>query len=280
VYLLNDEMKPVVPGETGEIYIGGNGVARGYRNLPELTSRSFFPDPFSDKADARMYRSGDRGAVLPDGQIQFFGRIDSQVKIRGQRIELDEIGSNLHRHPGVDFAVVTMRTSDAGENYLVAHVKPLEDTPLSAVELQEFLLKSLPSAMVPSVFVRLKTIPLSANGKIDRNQLEVPSAENTLTSVSVRQAESPAEEALLAMVKELLDTDAVTVEDDFFLIGGHSLLGTQLVLRARAAFGVELTLRDLFVSSTVESLAATIEDKLIAELDAMTDEEAARNTIL
>jgi amino acid adenylation domain-containing protein len=279
VYLLDDAAKPVIAGETGEIYIGGNGVARGYRNRPELTARNFFSDPFSAEPGARMYRSGDRGAVMPDGQIQFFGRIDSQVKIRGHRIELDEIASQLHRHAAVDFAVVTLRTSDAGENYLVAYVLPQDGASLAAAELQEFLLQSLPSAMVPSTFVRLSAIPLSANGKVDRKQLEAPGPDNALTAVSVRQPNSPAEETLLAMVRELLETDAVTVEDDFFLIGGHSLLGTQLVLRARSAFGVELTLRDLFVSSTVESLAATIEDKLIAELDAMTDEEAARRTI-
>jgi len=231
-------------------------------------------DPFSAAPDARMYRTGDRARRLSDGQLQFLGRLDGQVKIRGQRIELDEIGAALYRHPGVHFAVVSVRQSTLGETMLVAYVLPEDGALPTASELQEFLAATLPSAMIPAEFVRLHSIPLSANGKIDRSLLEAPSADNLLSSQAGRAPGSATEELLLAMVCELLSTDKVSVEDDFFLIGGHSLLGTQLVLRARAAFGVELTLRDLFVSSNIESLAVTIETRLLAELEAMSEDEA------
>ena len=275
VYVLDEERAPVPPGQVGELYIGGTGVGRGYRNLPQLTAASFPPDPFSATPGARMYRTGDRGLVLADGQIAFRGRADTQEKIRGHRVELDEINAVLHRHPGIAFGVVLTAPDAMGEKQLVAHVLPAGGAQLSAAALQEFLARALPAYMVPAQFVLLRHVPLTANGKLDRAALERPSAANALAQAS-RAPASPLEELLLATVQELLATDEVTVEDDFFLVGGHSLLGTQLVLRVRAAFAVELTLRDLFETATIARLAAKVESLLIAELDALPEEEAVR----
>ena len=279
-YVLDEAGKPTRNGETGELFIGGAGVARGYRNRLDQTAHSFLADPFAKEPGARMYRTGDRAAILPDGQIRFLGRIDSQVKIRGQRIELDEISGALQRHPDVHFAVVDVRKDEAGENYLVGYILPEPEAQPKVADLHEFLQKSLPAAMIPAVYVALDSMPLSANGKLDRTLLADPSDDNALEHAEAgRGPEGPIEETLVRMVQELLGREGISVEDDFFLLGGHSLLGSQLILRAKAAFHIELTLRDLFVSSTVERLAVTIEDKLIAELDEMSDEEADRLTV-
>ena len=276
VYVLGDDGTGVPEGVAGEIYIGGAGVGRGYRNLPELTRQSFLPDPFSAEPHARMYRTGDRGVVLPDGQIGFCGRLDGQEKIRGQRLELDEITHVLHRHDSVAYATVVASAEAAGEKQLIAYVLPVNGTCPTASELQEFTARWLPSYMVPTQFVRLASVPLTPNGKLDRSALERPTPQNSLAAVSVREELTPIEGTLLAMVRELLGTDNASIEDDFFLIGGHSLLGTQLVLRVRATFGIDLTLRDLFEAATVEQLALKVESMLIAELEEMSEEEALR----
>ena len=276
IHLLNEDGSPTPEGSIGEICIGGGGVGRGYRNLPELTAASFVPDPFSPVAGARLYRSGDMGRLLPDGQIEFHGRRDFQEKIRGQRIELDEIGSVLHRHPKVDFAVVAALPNCSGEKRLVGYVLPHRSTELTSTELQEFLTQSLPCYMVPTAFVRLRSVPLSLNGKIDRSALEVPSLSNLLPAYASSAPQSELAEALLQIVRELLGCDNVGPEDDFFLAGGHSLLGSQLIMRVRDSFQVELMLRNLFEARTVERLALKIEELLIAQVDAMTEEEAQR----
>ena len=275
VYLLNERGEQVRDGEIGEIYIGGNGVGRGYRNLPDSTERNFLPDPFAGVPGARMYRSGDCGCRRADGEIEFRGRIDRQAKIRGQRVELDEIGSILMQYPGVDFAAATLSQSDAGEAQLIAHVLFSGDQPApNAQTLQQHLLRSLPEYMVPSAFVRLDSLPLSSNGKIDLATLPQPSDANHLPSGPRKEPATLVEEKLLAMVKELLDNPDISVEDNFFLAGGHSLLGMQLIIRLRNAFGLDLTLRQLFEGPTVERLAVLIENKLIDEVNSISDEEA------
>ena len=274
IYLLNEKKEKVSDGIAGEIYIGGNSVGRGYRNLPEATRDAFLPDPFASTPGARMYRSGDVGVRLPNGEIEFRGRLDRQVKIRGYRIELDEIGSVLHRHNHVAFATVIVSTSGKGENQLIAYVLPKADVVLTALELQAHLLDSLPDYMVPAIFVQLQQLPVSLNGKIDLAMLERPSDANLLKGAAVRQPSTPIEERLLAMVQELLGSNTVTMEDDFFLVGGHSLIGMQLVLRLRETFGVDFTLRQLFQASTVEKLAAAIETMLIEAVESLSDEEA------
>ena len=263
VYLLNEHGEQVPAGSTGEIYIGGSGVGRGYRNLPESTDRSFLPDPFAGAPGARMYRTGDRGARRPDGEIEFRGRLDRQTKIRGQRVELDEIGSILTRHPSIDFATAVTNISEGGEKELVAYVLPKENACVpTARELQRHLLRSLPNYMIPAIFVRLHVLPLSPNGKLDLTMLAQATDANLLQTTAAKAPATQIEEKLLTMVRELLKNDAVVAEDNFFLTGGHSLLGMQLVMRLQDAFGVDLTLRQLFEAPTVERVALLVETML------------------
>jgi amino acid adenylation domain-containing protein len=260
VYLLDESGEPVSDGQVGEIFVGGGGVGRGYRNLPDLTERSFLHDPFSPAAAARMYRTGDRGIRRPDGEIEFRGRLDRQTKIRGFRVELDEIASALSGYSGVDFATVVTRTSEAGENQLVAYVLPKAKPPVpTANELQQHLLRSLPDYMVPAVFVRLRALPLSSNGKIDFANLARFAGGQMSERVAAKPPASSVEEKLLAIVRQLLENDEVATEDNFFLAGGHSLLGTQLLVRLRSEFGVNLALRQLFDAPTPARLASVVE---------------------
>jgi amino acid adenylation domain-containing protein len=263
VYLLTEDGLQVSDGSVGEIYIGGGSVGRGYRNLPDSSQRYFLPDPFAETPGARMYRTGDRGMRRPDGEIEFRGRADRQTKIRGQRVELDEIGTILNKHPGVEFATVISNASESGENRLVAYILPkkIAGEP-TARELQQLLQRNLPDYMIPAVFVRLNALPLSANGKLDLTMLERPSDAQLLEGNSAQTTATPIEEKLLAVVREVLKQDAIGLEDNFFLAGGHSLLGMQLVMLLRKAFGVEITLRQLFEAPTVERLASLIEIKI------------------
>jgi amino acid adenylation domain-containing protein len=268
VYLLNEHGEQVPDGSVGEIYIGGNGVGRGYRNLPELTERSFLPDPFvgapvAGAPGARMYRTGDRGVRGLNGEIEFRGRLDRQTKIRGQRVELDEIASVLNLHPSIDFATAITDTSDAGENELVAYVLAKENACVPSVqELQTHLLGTLPDYMVPSIFVRLQSLPLSANGKLDLTMLPPPTDANLLERTGAGASLTPIEAELLTMARQLLKNDALRADDNFFLAGGHSLLGMQLLMRLRDVFGVDLALRQLFEAPTVGRLALLVETML------------------
>ncbi len=275
VYLLDEKGNQVADSNVGEICIGGNGVARGYRNLPELTERSFVPDPFADTAGARMYRSGDRGSRLPNGEIEFRGRIDRQIKIRGQRVELDEIGSVLAQYSKIEFAAVISKMSDSGENQLWAYILPRNHQAILTIdEVQEYLLHSLPDYMIPAYFVRLQTLPLSSNGKLDLNILGQITDHDFLERTAAQPAASPIEEDLLILMRGLLDNRNVGPNDNFFLAGGHSLLGMQLVMRLRKTYGVDLTLQQLFKSPTVVRLAALIHALIIADIDSMTEDEA------
>ncbi len=275
VYLLDETGAEVPDGTVGEIYIGGTGVGRGYRNLPDITQRSFLRDPFASTPDARMYRSGDLGLRRSNGEIDFRGRVDRQVKIRGYRIELDEVASVLAHHPDVEFATATIHTPEGGENQLVAYVLPRKNEPVPTTEeLQEHLLKTLPDYMVPAAFVRLDAVPLSPNGKIDLSGLPQPTDANRLETTAGRPAVSPVEEKLLTMLRALLENDSIGPEDNIFLAGGHSLLGMQLVIRLRNTFGVDVTLRQLFEAPTVARLAVFVESKLLEAVDSMSEEEA------
>ena len=187
VYLLNEHGEQVPDGSSGEIYIGGSGVGRGYRNLPDSTERAFLPDPFAGAPDARMYRTGDRGVRRPDGEIEFHGRLDRQTKIRGQRVELDEIGSILTQHPSIDFATAITNLAKGGENQLVAYVLAKENARIPTVhELQKHLLRSLPDYMIPDIFVRLHALPLSPNGKLDLTMLAQPTDANLPERMAAR----------------------------------------------------------------------------------------------
>jgi amino acid adenylation domain-containing protein len=263
VYLLNEEGEQVPDGSVGEIHIGGTGVGRGYRNLPDSSARSFLPDRFAGAPGARMYRTGDRGVRRPDGEIEFRGRLDRQTKIRGQRVELDEISGILTQHPSVDFATAITNSPNGGEAQLVGYVLPRKGARFpTATELQMHLLRSLPGYMIPGAFVQLDALPLSANGKVDLKMLPKPTAANLLKTAAQAPV-SPIAEKLLTIVRELLENNAVTVEDNFFLAGGHSLLGMQLVMRLRNTFGVDMTLRQFFDAPSVERLAISVEHMLM-----------------
>ena len=273
VHLLDERGEPVAPGETGEIWIGGAGVGRGYRGRPDLTAQRFVPDRFRAHRGARLYRTGDLGSLLADGQVAFRGRVDDQEKIRGHRVEPDEIAAVLNRHPSVAASTVVGR-GPAGERQLVAYVLPAADAEPSARELHDFLASRLPDYMLPAAFVRLASLPLTTSGKLDKAALPEPAADNSLDSVVSRAPSTPTERRLARIVADLLRTESVGADDHFFLMGGHSLLGTQLVLRAREAFGIDLTLRHLFEAPTVAELASVVERLVLERVAAMSEEEA------
>jgi amino acid adenylation domain-containing protein len=275
VSVLDQQGRPCWIGETGELFIGGAGVGRGYRNLPELTARHFVLDPASG---ARLYRTGDRAAMLANGEVVFRGRVDGQEKLRGQRLELDEIVCVLNRHPEVAFSAV-VALGEGSEKRLVAYVLPVAGAEPGANGLREFLAESLPAFMLPAIFLRLTDIPVNANGKLERERLPAPGVANRLREVVSRSPTTPAEATLLDMVRRLVGLETMSVDDDFFMVGGHSLLGTQLVMRVRERFGVPLTLRDLFEGSTVALLAARVETLLLEELESMSEEEAMQQVM-
>jgi amino acid adenylation domain-containing protein len=276
IYLLDERGEPVAQGETGEIYIGGTSVGRGYRNRPQLTGTCFVPDRFHSTPDARMYRTGDLGCRLPDGQIAFRGRIDNQEKIRGHRVEPDEIATALNRHPLIATSAVVARAGSDGEKQLVAYVVPAASKSPAPGELRAFLAERLPEYMIPSTFVRLASLPLTSSGKLDKNALPEPSTENSGAQAGYRAPATATELSLAAIVATVLGIEHIGADDNFFLMGGHSLLGTQVVMRARDAFGVDLTLRHLFEAPTVATLASVIEQLVIDKLETMTDAEAER----
>ena len=263
LYLLDERGVHVADGAIGEIYIGGDGVGRGYRNLPESTARCFVRDPFSEEQGKRMYRTGDRARRRPDGEIEFCGRSDRQVKIRGQRVELDEIGSALSRHPAIDFAAASLKASEAGENQLVAYVLPKEGVHLpGASELQKHLQLNLPDYMIPAVFMQLNSLPLSPSAKVDPALMEQPGNSRLLEATAERVALLPIAKKLLTMFQDILHNPALRVDDNFFLAGGHSLLGMQLITRLRTMFGVEFTFQEIFEAPTVKSLAPLVGARL------------------
>jgi amino acid adenylation domain-containing protein len=277
IYLLNEEGIPVGDGMVGEIYIGGPGVGNGYRNLPLLTTERFLPDPFSGRLGSRMYRTGDRGLRRRDGQLEFHGRLDRQVKIRGHRVELDEIGAVLGAHPKVDFAAVNTAPCECGENELVAYVMPAKATTVpSAIELQQYMRQKLPEHMIPPKFVFLDSIPLTSSGKVDFSRLVPPLGANHIRSEEAELPRNPIEEKLLVLVRDILKNKTVGMDDNFFLSGGHSLIGMQLVLHVQDLFGVNLTLLQLLNAQTVKQLAVVVESILVEDISSMSEEEAER----
>jgi amino acid adenylation domain-containing protein len=276
IYILDEHMQQVMLGQVGEIYIGGAGLARGYRNRPELTSERFVPNLFSSEPGARLYKTGDLGRCLPDGQIAFLGRADDQIKVRGYRIEPAEIVKVLDEHPAVQASVVVARDGSEEEKTLVAYVVTAPNAQPTHSELRNFIAARLPEYMLPATFITLEALPLSPSGKIDRASLPEPGPENTLRDHAFVAPRTPIEERVASMLASLLGLPQVSVEDNFFLLGGHSLLGTQLIARVRHEFQIELSLRSLFEAPTVEKLSARIEDLLVAMVEAMSEEEAQR----
>ncbi|WP_309730032.1 non-ribosomal peptide synthetase, partial [Chamaesiphon sp. OTE_75_metabat_556] len=258
VYILDQDLQPVPIGVAGELHIGGAGLARGYLHRPELTTEKFIPNPFSTEPNSRLYKTGDLACYLPDGNIEYLGRIDNQVKIRGFRIELGEIETVLSQHRGVKTAIVIASAEEIEQKRLVAYIVPHSEVALTVTELRQFLKTKLPEYMVPNAFAILESLPLTVNGKIDRRALPSPdfASQQQANFVAPR---TPAEEILAQIWAKVLKVERVGIHDNFFEIGGHSLLATQLVSRIRNTFKVELPLRELFATGTVATLNRSIQ---------------------
>lgn len=258
MYVLDDHLRPVPPGVVGELYIGGDGVARGYLGRPGLTAEKFLPDPHSAAPGARFYRTGDRARFLPDGNLEFLGRFDHQVKIRGYRIELGEVEAALLRHPAVAEAVVAAREDEPGRRRLVAYtVLTGSDWP-GAADLIGFLRESLPEYMVPATVLFLDQLPLSNGGKVDRRLLPAPAADRSQAGGPFTPPREGMQRRLAAVWADALGLDRVGADDNFFDLGGDSLLVLKVVSRAHAA-GIGLLPRQLFEHQTVAELAEAVE---------------------
>jgi acyl carrier protein len=264
VYVLDQELNPTPIGVMGEIYIGGDGVARGYINHPELTADRFVPHPFSQAPGARLYRTGDRGRFLPGGEIECAGRVDHQVKLRGNRVELGEIETALATHEAVNEVVVILREDQPGDQRLVAYFIPVRNVQAQPGELREYLSNKLPEYMLPAAIVPLKSFPLTRNGKVDRFKLPAPDEIETQQSKTFVGPRTPVEEIVADIWAKLFRVKQVSRHDNFFELGGHSLLATQVIARVRKLFSVEVAVRALFESPTVAALAQQIEQEIKA----------------
>jgi acyl carrier protein len=258
-YILDKHLQPTPIGIPGELHLGGAGLSRGYLNRPELTAEKFIQHPFSDEPEARLYKTGDLVRYLPDGNIEFLGRVDQQVKVRGFRIELGEIEAVLDQHPTVQEAVVTAREDSPGDKRLVAYIVPATGQTPEVTELRHFLAQQLPNYMVPAVFVILASMPMTPNGKIDRRALPAPEASLVSGPESYVPPRTPIEQELAKMWVDILKVEQVGIHDNFFDLGGHSLSATRLVSRVRDTFQIELPLQSIFEAQTVAELAQTIE---------------------
>ena len=261
IYLLDARLQPVPVGVYGELYVGGPGLARGYLRKPALTAEKFIPDPFSARAGGRLYRTGDLARFLPGGEIEFLGRSDNQVKIRGHRIELGEVEAALDKHEALRESAVLVRPDAFGEKKLVAYVVAEDGArPPATSELRSYLKSRLPEYMVPSNFVLLLDLmPRTSSGKVDREALPAPDGAPLAPEQGAAAARTPVEEVLCGIWAHVLGLSGVGVHDNFFEAGGHSLLATQVVSRVREVFNVELSLRQIFESPTVAELAADVE---------------------
>ncbi|MES1245845.1 MAG: amino acid adenylation domain-containing protein [Acidobacteriota bacterium] len=263
-YLLDRDLSPVPLGSLGEVYIGGGGVARDYLNRPDLTAERFVPSPFCDRLGepgARLYRTGDLVRYLPDGRMEFATRTDDQVKLRGFRVEPREIESVLLRHPGVREVRVVVREDVPGDRRLVAYVVERQPGGAGAGDLRSLLAGELPEYMVPSAFVTLASLPLSAHGKLDRRALPAPQGEREVLG-AYEAPRTGIEELLASLWSQVLGVERPGIHDDFFDSGGHSLRATQLVSRVRSVFGVDLALRSLFERPTIAELSSELESLL------------------
>ena len=264
IYILDSHAQLVPVGVSGELHIGGSGLARGYLNRSDLTAEKFIPNPFGDEPGTRLYKTGDLARYLADGSIEFLGRIDQQVKLRGFRIELGEIEAALRQHPAIRDSVVTLRSDISGERRLVAYVIPGREQFPVASDLRKYLQEHLPDFMVPSSYVTLDQFPLTPNGKVDRRALPAPDSTRPDLKAAFVAPRTPTEEVLAGIWAHLLGLENVGIQDNFFDLGGHSLLATQVLSRIRAAFGVDLPLRKLFESPTVSGLAESVETAMRA----------------
>ncbi|MBV9209441.1 MAG: amino acid adenylation domain-containing protein, partial [Acidobacteria bacterium] len=263
LYVLDEELQPAPAGITGELYVGGDGLARGYWNRPRKTAELFIPNPFSRTQGARLYRTGDLVRYRPDGVLEYVGRRDSQVKIRGFRVEVGEVEAVLKQHAKIKQAVVVPFDDETGRKQLAAYLvaAPSESAP-TVSELRAFLREKLLDYMIPATFIQLAELPLTVSGKVDRRALPAPERKSSAELETYVAPENAVEEIVAGIWCELLSMERVGMLDNFFDIGGHSLLATQVISRLRQAFQVELAVRALFEHPTPKELAAEIELKL------------------
>jgi aspartate racemase len=258
VYILDSHLNPVPIGVSGELCIGGDGLARGYFNHPELAAEKFIPHPFSNEPGARLYKTGDLARYFPDGTIEFLGRMDHQVKIRGYRIELGEIETILEEHSRIGQAVVVGREETRGDKRLVGYVVPNGAPAPDTSELRSFVQRKLPDYMVPSAFVFLDALPLTPSGKVDRRALPALDQSRPELEIPFVAPRTPLEESMAKIWAELLKVEKVGVHDNFFALGGHSLLATQVISRVRDAFHAEVFLPSLFEKPTLAGFAEAV----------------------
>ena len=258
IYILDRDMNPVPIGVPGDLYIGGVGLARGYRNSPQLTADRFISNPFGEKAESRIYKTGDLARYQMDGNIQYLARTDHQVKIRGFRVELGEIESVLGQHQAISENVIIEREDTPGDNRLVAYLVCRKRASPSISELRNFLLKKLPEYMVPSSFTFLDALPLTPNGKVDRAALPAPEGVRPDLDKEFVVPRTSSEEVVAGIWKEILKLDEVSIHDNFFELGGHSLMATRVISRIRDSFNVELSLRSFFEEPTIAELVQMI----------------------
>ena len=266
VYLLSEDMQPVPAGVPAELYIGGEGLARGYHRRPELTAERFVPNPFSAEPGGRLYRTGDLARYLANGELDYLGRLDHQVKVRGFRIELGEIEAVLLKHQAVREAVVAVHEDSGGERRLVAYIVPADKPAPTVSELRRHVKDKLPESMTPAVFVMLNELPLTPNGKVDRKALPAPSGDRPELEQAFMLPRDEVEETLAEIWAEALNLERIGAYDNFFELGGDSILGVQIIARANRR-GLRLSPRDLFQHQTVAALAEVVNQSKAAEVD-------------
>jgi acyl carrier protein len=274
-------LQPLPVDVAGELCLAGECLARGYLNRPALTAEKFVRHPFRDDPSARLYRTGDRCVQRPDGVIKFLGRLDAQLKIRGFRIEPGEIETALSSHATVREVVVTARADPPGDLRLVAYVVPAGGpvpTPEAerdfATSLRLFLVTRLPAYLVPEIFVVLPALPRLPNGKVNASALPAPAVMRSVAGNTAAPPVTATEKILAAIWCDVLHVTSVGPADNFFALGGQSLLAIRIVARVRAAFHVELPMRHVFETANLAALAGLIEDQLLAQIAALTDAEA------
>jgi len=255
LYILDRHVQPLPVGVSGELYVGGVGVSRGYLHEPRRTAEAFVADPFSTQPGSRLYKTGDRTRYLPDGTIEFLGRLDYQVKIRGFRIELGEIEALLHQHPDVQDGVVIAREDTPHDTYLAAYV--VASPTVTGSDLRRYLQEKLPEYMVPVAFVLLEDLPLTPNGKVDRRALPAPDAA-AFVSTEYEAPQGEIEIALASIWSRLLKIERVSRHDNFFHLGGHSLLPVRTLTAIREALAVEISIRHVFAHQLLKELADRI----------------------